>query len=144
MNCMYSDTADVANISSSSFSSAMSSGMVMAGRSTVWYSSSGSTSSDRNRRSDSGDMSLDLLDPDDLILRVSSVGVGALISGREEELCLRPNNRRGENQLEPGELDLAERLSSGRGAVAAREAAFINETTAGCGVLYLSFGFMVM
>ena len=78
------------------------------------------------------------------MLRVSSVGVGSLISGREEELCLRPNSLRGENQLDPGEIDLEERLSSGRGAVAAREAASIKEATVGCGVLYLSAGFMVM
>lgn len=58
---MDSDVADVAKLSSSSFSSAMSSGMASDGRSFTSGSAVNGVSSDRNLRSESGDISLERL-----------------------------------------------------------------------------------
>lgn len=110
VNWRLSETAEVAKLSSSSFSSTISSGMAMTGRSLAWYSSSG-RSSTRNLRRDSGEMSLERLPSPALGFRSSS-GVGDWPrSLREEELDLRLKSFRGEKvHPEAGDRDLAERL----------------------------------
>ena len=76
-----SDTADVAKLSSSSFSSSkMSSGITRVGRSSGIGVAHGA-SSERNRRNDSGEMSRVRL-PSDVTLTVSSVTNDAGVMGR--------------------------------------------------------------
>lgn len=110
VNWRFSDTAEVAKLSSSSFSSTISSGMAMTGRSLVWYSSSCRLST-RNLRRDSGEISLERLPSAALGFRSSS-GVGDCPrSFKEEELVFRLKSFRGEKvQPEAGDRDLAERL----------------------------------
>ena len=146
VNGMLSDTADVAKLSSSSTSSTISSGMAMTGRSVSSGSSTKMVSSDRNLRSDSGEISLDLLPSDDLTLLSSSHGARSVSVSRDEQLGFRLNSLRGENdQPEPGERDLADRLCcrSNCGAVPMRRKVS-GGVGAGRGVVNLSAGLIVL
>lgn len=121
MKGMLSEVVEVAKLSSSSsFSSAMSSGMASEILSVESRDSVEGESSERNRRRDSGEMSLDRLPSEGVTLRRpssegvvdrASRGLRRSLSLRDEELAFRLKSFLGErDQPELGERDRADLL----------------------------------
>lgn len=106
---------------SSSSSSAMSSGMHSSMRFAGSASGMTGTSSERrNRLSASGDMvraRMPSEEEDVTLHRCSSSSDGLSTLPGEDKLPLRPNNFRGDHQLEVGEIDRSERLCLSVGAL---------------------------